>query len=49
MDSMAIRDALAMTMDFPTILGDFSFDPNGEAVYDPIILIVENGALQLFE
>ena len=48
-DSAAIRDALAQTMDFPTILGNFSFDPNGEAVYDPIVLIVKDGALQLFE
>ena len=48
-DSTAIRDALAQTMDFPTILGDFSFDPNGEAMYDPIVLIVKDGGLQLFE
>ena len=48
-DSAAIRDALAQTMDFPTILGDFSFDPNGEAVYDPIVLAVKDGELQLFE
>ena len=49
MDSAAIRDALAQTMDFPTILGNFSFDPNGEAVYDPIVLMVKDGAFQLFE
>ena len=48
-DSAAIRDALAQTMDFPTILGNFSFDPNGEAVYDPIVLIVKDGERQLFE
>ena len=48
-DSAAIRDALAQTMDFPTILGNFSFDPNGEAVYDPIVLVVKDGELQLFE
>ena len=48
-DSVAIRDALAQTMDFPTILGNFSFDPNGEAVYDPIVLMVKDGELQLFE
>ena len=48
-DAAAIRDALAQTMDFPTILGDFSFDPNGEAVYDPIVLMVKDGELQLFE
>ena len=48
-DAAAIRDALAQTMDFPTILGNFSFDPNGEAVYDPIVLMVKDGTLQLFE
>ena len=48
-DAAAIRDALAQTMDFPTILGNFSFDPNGEAVYDPVVLMVKDGALQLFE
>ena len=48
-DSDAIRDALAKTMDFPTILGNFSFDPNGEAVYDPIVLMAKDGKLQLFE
>lgn len=48
-DSTAIRDMLAQTMDFPTILGNFSFDPNGEALYDPIVLIVKDGKFQVFE
>ena len=48
-DADAIRDALAQTMDFPTILGKFSFDPNGEAVYEPVVLIVKDGQLQPFE
>ena len=48
-DSAAIRDALAQTINFPTILGDFSFDPNGEAMYDPIVLMVKGGKLQIFE
>ena len=48
-DSAAIRDALAPTMNFPTVLGNFSFDPNGEAVYDATVLIVKDGQLQLFE
>ena len=48
-DSEAIRDALAQTMSFPTILGNFSFDANGEAMYDPIVLIVKDGELQAFE
>ena len=51
-DSTAIRNALAQTMDFPTILGrlgDFSFDPNGDALYDQILMIVKDGKLQFFE
>ncbi len=48
-DASAIRDALRQTTDLPTILGNFSFDTNGEAIYDPIVLIVKNGELQLFE
>ena len=48
-NSAAIRDALANIRDFDTILGSFSFDQNGDAVYDPIVLIVENGQLEVFE
>ena len=48
-DSTAIRDALAQTMDFDTILGSFSFDPNGEALYDPIIAVVKDGQIVMFE
>ena len=48
-DAMGIRDALAQTMGLPTILGNFSFDPNGEAVYNPIVFMVKDGELQLFE
>lgn len=45
----AIRDALANTKDFETVLGAFSFNPDGDAVYDPIVQIVENGEFQIFE
>jgi len=48
-DSTAIRDALAQTMELPTILGNFSFDPNGEALYDSVVLIAKDGELQNFE
>lgn len=49
-DSVAIRDALAGTSEFPTVLGAFSFDPNGEALYDQIVVLeVVDGALQVFE
>ena len=48
-DSTEIRDALANITDFDTILGQFSFDRNGDAVYDPTILVVVNGQFEVFE
>ena len=48
-DPTAIRDALANTKDFDTVLGQFSFNAVGDAVYDPIVQIVENGEFQIFE
>ena len=48
-DSAAIRDALASIRDFDTILGKFSFDDYGDAVYDAKVLIVKDGELVLFE
>ena len=48
-DASAIRTALANIIDFDTVLGKFSFDAAGDAVYDPVVLIVENGEFQVFE
>ena len=48
-DSIAIRDALAAIRDFDTVFGKFSFDANGDAIYDPKVLIVKDGRLQAFE
>ena len=48
-DPIAIRDAMANITDFDTVLGKFSFNADGDAVYDPKILIVKNGELQIFE
>ena len=48
-DSVGIRDALANIKDFDTVFGKFSFNEVGDAVYDPKILIVVNGQLELFE
>ena len=48
-DSIAIRDALADITDFDTVFGKFSFNEVGDAVYDPKILIVVNGQLEIFE
>ena len=51
-DPAVIRDALAQTRDFPTILGKFSFYPNGEARYnrveERVVHIVKDGKLQPF-
>ncbi len=48
-DAAAIRDALASIRDFDTIFGKFSFDANGDAVYDEKVLIVKEGKLVRFE
>ncbi len=48
-EATAVRDALAHIMDLDTILGQFSFNEVGDAVYDPIVLTVENGELVAFE
>ena len=48
-DPTAIRDALAKIKDFDTILGKFSFNAVGDPVYDPVVLIVKDGELQVFE
>ena len=48
-DAMAVRDALANIMNLDTILGQFSFNDDGDAVYDPTVLIVENGELVIFQ
>ena len=42
-EATAVRDIMANIMDLDTILGQFSFNADGDAVYDPNILIVENG------
>ena len=51
-DATLIRNTLAETTDYPTILGmlgEFSFNPDGDALYDQIIMIVKDGKLQFFE
>ena len=48
-ESTAIATALREIKDFDTILGRFSFNANGDAVYDPVALIVKNGKLEIFE
>ena len=48
-DPTAIRDTLAKTKNFDTVLGQFSFNAVGDAVYAPVVLVVENGDFQIFE
>ena len=48
-DSISIRDALANIKDLDTVLGKFSFNADGDAVYAPRALIVKDGTLQPFE
>ncbi len=47
-DADAIRDALANISDYDTVMGKFSFDENGDAIYEPKVLIVRDGKLELF-
>ncbi len=48
-DAHSIRDALANISELDTILGKLSFNIDGDAVYEPNILIVKNGMLQFFD
>ena len=48
-DSNSIRDALANIRDLDTVFGKFSFNADGDAVYDLKALIVKDGMLQPFE
>ncbi len=48
-DPIAIRNAPANIKDLDTVLGKFSFDANGDAIYEPRVLIVKDGALQRYE
>ncbi len=48
-DAASIRDALANIKDFDTIVGKFSFNTDGDAVYDAKVLVVKEGELVIFE
>ena len=48
-DAAAIRDAMTGIRGLDTILGRFSFNADGDAVYDPFVLIVRDGEFELFE
>lgn len=48
LESEAIRDALASLQEVDTVLGAFSFDAEGSAVFDPVVLVVRDGVLVPF-
>ena len=48
-DATAIRDALANIKNFDIVLGEFSFNAVGDAVYDLMVLVVQNGHFEVFE
>ena len=40
---------MANIRDLASVLGKFSFDDYGDAIYNPIILTVKNGQFEAFE
>lgn len=48
-DADSIRNALTGISDYDTVMGKFSFDENGDAIYEPKVLIVKDGKLVLFD
>jgi branched-chain amino acid transport system substrate-binding protein len=48
LESVAIRDALASLQGIDTVLGEFSFNAEGSAVFDPVVLVVRDGVLVPF-
>ena len=48
-DATAIRKALANIKTFDTVLGKFSFNAVGDAVYDLMVLTIQKGNFEVFE
>ena len=48
-DAISIRNALANISDFDTVFGKFSFNADGDAIYEQKAVIVKDGVLQPFE
>ena len=48
-DAISIRNALANIKDFDTVFGKFSFNADGDAIYEQKAVIVKDGVLQPFE
>ena len=47
-DAITIHDALATVENLDTNLGLFSFDPDGEAIYETVVPMVKDGVLEIF-
>ncbi len=47
-DPRAIRDALAQIENLDTVLGAFSFDANGDAIFNPAVVVVKDGKFENF-
>ena len=48
-EASAIRDALSAIRDVPTVLGNFSFDGDGDGIHNAITLTVKNGKFEVFD
>jgi branched-chain amino acid transport system substrate-binding protein len=48
-DRDKLRDALAEVQGFQGILGEMSFDDEGDIVMDPTVLVIKDGKFQIFE
>lgn len=48
-DRDLLRDALAQIRGLEGILGEFSFDADGDVVMEPTVLIIKDGKFQVFE
>lgn len=48
-DRDKLRDALAETKDFSGVLGNISFDEEGDVVMDPTVLTIKDGKFQVFK
>ena len=48
-EATTIRDALVNIKNFDTVLGEFSVNAVGDAVYDLMVLVVQNGNFEVFE
>ncbi|HET8631499.1 MAG TPA: ABC transporter substrate-binding protein [Thermomicrobiales bacterium] len=48
-DRSSLRDALTQVKNLPTVLGNFSFLPNRDADYPPVVQIVKDGKFEIFK